>query len=162
MIGVAGAGYELMVTRSNQCDRAECSDQMIERRSDNLVAPLSCGYDGLVRLMRIGVDRCRLGELGAIAGRIPSIVGIGSMVLEVLHGAFVLFGDFTGIKGSKIPAAASSRIELARVKPVFARVELANHGLAPTRGCGASTKLCKLCANESQLAVVPIATHSAC
>lgn len=59
LIGVAGAGYAFVITRSNQCGRAEWSDQMIERRRDNLVALLSGDALASMPLIPTGVGRGR-------------------------------------------------------------------------------------------------------
>src|SRR5438105_538684 len=52
----------------------------------------------------------------------------GSMTLEKLHGALVLLRGGTAAKGAEIAPPAGLRIDFARIEPVFAGGELANHG----------------------------------
>src|ERR1700749_443116 len=49
------------------------------------------------------------------------------MPFEILNRALVLLGRGTGAEGAKIAASASLRIFLARIKPVLAGCELADH-----------------------------------
>jgi hypothetical protein len=57
------------------------------------------------------------------------------MALKELHFALVLFGRFARIERSQVPPFASFGILFARVKPVFAGLELANHKHLPHRAC---------------------------
>src|SRR4051794_18565100 len=54
------------------------------------------------------------------------------MALEVLHRAFVLLGGGAGAEGAQIAALAGLRILLARVEPVLAGFQLADHGGPPS------------------------------
>src|SRR5690349_3559274 len=51
----------------------------------------------------------------------------GSMPLEKLHGALVLLGARPARKRAEVSAPAGLRIDLARVEPVLAAPEAANH-----------------------------------
>src|SRR5205823_4587988 len=53
-----------------------------------------------------------------------------SMVFEVLHGPLVLLGLGAGGESTEVAAFAGARIELARVEPVLARFQFADHGRA--------------------------------
>ena len=50
------------------------------------------------------------------------------MPLEILHLALVALGRGAGIESAEIAALAGLRVCLARVEPVFAGGELADHG----------------------------------
>jgi len=52
------------------------------------------------------------------------------MPLEKLHGALVLLRRGTAPKGAEITPPAGLRIYLARIEPVFAGGELADHGVS--------------------------------
>ena len=47
--------------------------------------------------------------------------------LEILHRAFVLFGRRARLEGAEIAALAGLRVRLARIEPVFAGSEFADH-----------------------------------
>src|ERR1017187_2618291 len=69
------------------------------------------------------------------AGDENRILVPGSTRLEVLHFPFVLLGSGPRPKCSEIAALARLRVPLARIQPVPARRELANHdGLRVRRG----------------------------
>jgi hypothetical protein len=51
--------------------------------------------------------------------------------LEILDGAFVLFGRFPSLECSEIPAPTSIGILLPRVQPVLARRQFSNHRVLP-------------------------------
>src|ERR1041385_4651298 len=53
---------------------------------------------------------------------------VASMPLEILHVALVLFGGRAGPEGAEISALAGSRIDLARIEPVLAALQFADHG----------------------------------
>lgn len=53
--------------------------------------------------------------------------GSASM-LEELHGALMLLRRCQGIEGSKIPAFTGVWIPLARIEPIFPRLEFPDHG----------------------------------
>jgi hypothetical protein len=50
---------------------------------------------------------------------------------EILHGALVLLRRGARIEGAEIAAPAGLRILLARIEPVFAGRQFADHGDAP-------------------------------
>jgi hypothetical protein len=52
----------------------------------------------------------------------------GSMPLEILHGALVLFGGGPRLEGSEIAALAGFRIHLSGIEPVFTRLQFSDHG----------------------------------
>src|ERR1700733_15050706 len=56
-----------------------------------------------------------------------------SMPLEVLHRALVLLGGGAAGEGAEIAAAAGLRILFARIEPVFAGRQFADHGELPTK-----------------------------
>ncbi|CDX28199.1 hypothetical protein MPLA_1350016 [Mesorhizobium sp. ORS 3359] len=47
--------------------------------------------------------------------------------LEILHFAFVLFGGFARLESAEIAALAGPGIDLARIEPVFAGFQFADH-----------------------------------
>jgi hypothetical protein len=55
----------------------------------------------------------------------------GSMPLEILHGAFVLFRRRAGFEGSKVTAPARFRVYFAGIEPVFARLQFSDHRIRP-------------------------------
>src|SRR5262249_3853969 len=54
-----------------------------------------------------------------------------SMPLEILHGALVLFGGRTRFERAEIAPSTGLRIDLARIEPVLAGLQLADHGMLP-------------------------------
>ena len=56
------------------------------------------------------------------------------MALEILDGAFVPFGGSARGKGAEIAALPGLPIFLARIEPVFAGFELADHGIETAAG----------------------------
>src|SRR5262245_55913456 len=54
-----------------------------------------------------------------------------SMALEVLHGALVLLGRRPRLEGAEIATPAGFPVRLARIKPIAARLELADHRRLP-------------------------------
>src|SRR5437870_4725342 len=61
--------------------------------------------------------------------------GAASMALEVLHGALVLLGRCARRKRAEIAAAAGLRVDFARIEPIAARLELADHHRLPRAAC---------------------------
>src|ERR1700759_3449252 len=51
--------------------------------------------------------------------------------LEILHVSLVLFGRGARLEGAEITALAGLRVDLARIEPVLAGSQLADHGGAP-------------------------------
>src|ERR1043166_3731789 len=49
------------------------------------------------------------------------------MPLEVLHGAFVFLGCFTRVERAEVSSFVRLRINLLRIKPVLASLQLPNH-----------------------------------
>src|SRR5215472_18369983 len=71
-----------------------------------------------------------------------------SMTLEILHRALVLLGRRTRLERAQITAAASFRVDLARIEAIAARAELADHRYLP-RAAGTRRMLrfaARLCA----------------
>ena len=62
----------------------------------------------------------------ARAGREAS--GAASMPLEILHGALVLFSGYARFEGAEIAALAGLRVQFSGIEPVFARLQLSDHG----------------------------------
>jgi hypothetical protein len=60
--------------------------------------------------------------------------------LEVLNLAFVLLGGAFALEGAEVAALAGLRVLLARIEPVFAGFELADHA-AGTLGGGVGLRL---------------------
>jgi hypothetical protein len=58
-----------------------------------------------------------------------------SMMLEVLHGALVPLGRRAGRKRAEVAAAAGLRADFARIEPIAARLELADHRRLPRAAC---------------------------
>src|SRR5258705_2785883 len=54
------------------------------------------------------------------------------MPLEVLHGAFMLFGRRARLEGTKIPLLAGLRIYLAGIEPVLAGLQFPDHNVSPS------------------------------
>src|SRR5580704_2227591 len=52
------------------------------------------------------------------------------MPFEILHGAFVLLGGGAAVEGAEIAAFAGLGIYLARIEPVFAGRQFADHGVS--------------------------------
>src|SRR5262245_5285498 len=68
--------------------------------------------------------------------------------LEILHRALVLLGRRTRLERAEITAAASFRVDLARIEAIAARAELADHRYLP-RAAGTRRMLrfaARLCA----------------
>jgi hypothetical protein len=62
-------------------------------------------------------------------------------VLEKLHGSFVFFRGASATERPKVPSSSTLGIDLARIQPILARFQFANHGgsseaisLAPNDG----------------------------
>src|SRR5205085_5526543 len=51
----------------------------------------------------------------------------GSMPLEILHRALVLFRRRAGFEGAKVAALAGFRVDFAGIEPVFARLQFSDH-----------------------------------
>jgi hypothetical protein len=54
------------------------------------------------------------------------------MPLEILHRAFVLFGRLARLEGAEIATPAGLWIGHARIEPVLARFQFADHVIIPT------------------------------
>jgi hypothetical protein len=61
--------------------------------------------------------------------------GAASMTLEILHGTLMLFGRRTRRKRAEVAAAAGLRVDFARIEPIAARLELADHRRLPRAAC---------------------------
>lgn len=69
---------------------------------------------------------------GACESRLPLFQAVPSMTFEILHGALVLFGRGAGLERAEVAALAGLRIGLARIEAIFARGQLADHGVLLT------------------------------
>src|SRR5207249_4318409 len=56
-----------------------------------------------------------------------------SVVLEELHRPLVLFSRLACLKCAQVAAMSRSRVDLAGIKPVFARMQFTDHGIS---SCG--------------------------
>jgi hypothetical protein len=64
-----------------------------------------------------------------------------SVPFEVLDLAFVLFGGGARLERAKIAPALGFRIDFARIQPIFAGAELANHVLGASSAYFISSRL---------------------
>src|SRR6266511_6054635 len=55
------------------------------------------------------------------------LLSLASMTLEILNGAFVFLGRCARLERAEIAAPAGLRVDLARIEPVAAGLELADH-----------------------------------
>src|ERR671934_87010 len=55
------------------------------------------------------------------------LLSLASMTLEILNGVLVFFGRRARLERAEIAAPAGLRIDLARIEPVAAGLELADH-----------------------------------
>src|ERR1044072_8516381 len=67
------------------------------------------------------------GGLAPPAERNQTRFGAGSMPLEVLHVALVLFRRCTRLEGAEVAALAGFRVDFAGIEPVFARLQFSDH-----------------------------------
>src|SRR5262249_13989489 len=79
-----------------------------------------------------------------------------SMTLEILHGALVLLGRRARLERAEIAAAASLRVDLARIEAIAAQPELADHRRLPRAACARrmlcfAAHLCALVATVSSV-----------
>jgi len=105
---------------------------------------------GRIHVIRGGIHATRgeihpIGEgIHVIDGGIHVIGGRGtgcSVPLEVLHGALVLLGGLARLERAEVAALAGLRILLARVEPIFTRLQLADHEGCCCNSCAAARRV---------------------
>src|ERR1700726_4737923 len=101
------------------------------RRSTKRGRAKWCAADpGSLRAQSLG--RSRISDAPFHAASHPGNGGL-LMPFEILHRTLVLLGGGAAIEGAQIAAAAGLRVHIARIEPVFAGGQLADHGVISRR-----------------------------